>query len=135
MSQEKNLQRMEDIRKALEGKDILTIRMRNIMNAGLKFHGLIWAKDDTPEAEAFWKFAKEHPNRFRARQNSFQLFFSKFAKPVEIPQQDSTGDKMTPEKLEEMELTDEELERLAVVNEEQKAEGEPSNGNESGSES
>ena len=86
--------------------------MRKILNRAFEFKANIWEDD-----EKFWEEAEKHPLRYRSR---FADMTNVFNKPwaTKIIENDSAriqAPKMTADKLEEMGLSDDQIEKLATV--------------------
>jgi hypothetical protein len=109
-----NQTKLEEARAVLAQYDAVRIRINTIMERGLELHEKIWTDE-----EAFWEDVRKHPDKFKARLVSFQTFFSRFAGNRTAPPPDSGARRrVTPEELEAAGLTDDQIEKLATVNEE-----------------
>lgn len=108
--------------------NIMSIRAARIIDDGLKFHERLWrsrGKNRTKLREEMEKY----PREFHAKERSFALFFNKFV-PTKIETKDTTpgGRGTTADELEKLNLSMEELKRIAFGNKEPEAEiVEPSN--------
>lgn len=107
--------KLDRARQELEEKDSLRIRMRTIFNRAFQFREGIWNDE-----EKFWENAKDHPLKFKARFADMTNVFNKpwAAKMMESEEGEQPRDKLTAEKLEAMDLSDDQIEKLAAVNEE-----------------
>jgi hypothetical protein len=104
-------QRLDNLRQELEAKSSSAIRIQTLLELGLQFHEKIWNDD-----EEFWDWVKKHPERFRARYASFSMFFSKFATPrLQEAPDPNAGRRMTPDRLQALELSPEQIKKLAEL--------------------
>jgi hypothetical protein len=113
LEQYKTLQKekREALGKELEAKSSINIRIQTMLEIGLQFHEKIWDED-----EKFWAEVEKNPTRFKARFASFSLFFSKFAPPrLNQPQESDGRSRMTPDKLQELELSSDQIRKLAEL--------------------
>lgn len=102
------------IRQELEEKDSLRIRMRELFNRAFQFKEQLWKDEDK-----FWEEAEKHPLRFKARMVDQNNIFSKpwaARMMAEHEQSDAPRKRVTAESLEAMGLNDDQIEKLATVN-------------------
>ena len=90
-----------------------------VLEQGFKFHAELWSDD--PEVRAKNEdYMVRHPREFHAREKSFTLFLTHYGpqlKPQAAPEKD---DAIDVDKLEEMNLSDEELKKIAGIKEDSK---------------
>ncbi len=105
-------QKLERVRSELEEKDSLRIRMRTLFNRAFEFRENVWNDD-----EKFWEQAEKHPLKYRSRFADMTNVFNKPWAARIMEEKQERQAKMTTDKLEEMGLTDDQIERLAIANE------------------
>lgn len=101
----------------LSNDDNDVLRFRAILQKGLAFHEMIW--DDDPEVTAWRRaYMEENPKEFAARFKSFGFLFGKLiASRVNHNIVDGAiGKRVTPDQLAALDLTPEQIEKLAAVN-------------------
>lgn len=111
----------EQAKALLDQYDAIRIRNREILSRALQYREKLWGLGfEKPEdEEKFWAEAEAHPIKFRARFADMTAIFNRAAKIPEGGGGSKPSERVTPEKLEEMGLTDAQIEKLAVVNGEQ----------------
>ncbi len=105
-------QKLERVRSELEEKDSLRIRMRTLFNRAFEFRENVWNDD-----EKFWEQAEKHPLKYRSRFADMTNVFNKPWAARIMEEKQERQAKMTTDKLEEMGLTDDQIEKLAIANE------------------
>jgi len=91
-------------------------RLNAMLEKGIKFHEWIW--DDSEEVTAERRLYLEmNPAEFRARFASFNVLAKIMASRVANSPGTNAAAKMTPEKLAELGLTDEQIEKIAGLDE------------------
>jgi len=109
-------ERLENLGKELEARSSVHLRIQYLLEQGVKFHESIWRDE-----EEFWKEVKKNPKKFHARFASFSLFFGKFAPPrIDPPRDPENKTRMTPDKLQELELSPDQIRKLADLDGEAK---------------
>ena len=90
------------------------VKLNESMASSVTFTARLWSEDPQTRAE-FRQYMAEYPDEFRARFTSSLFFLRILAsrQPKEPPQ---SKPRLTTEELEKMELTDEQIEKLAGVN-------------------
>lgn len=96
----------------LEEKDSIRIRMRTLFERAFQFKEGVWGNDDK-----FWEEVERHPIRFKARFADMTNIFSKpwAARIMEEQEGKKAKERITADGLEELGLTDEQIEKLATV--------------------
>ncbi|HKZ42091.1 MAG TPA: hypothetical protein VJ044_14095 [Candidatus Hodarchaeales archaeon] len=94
------------------------VRINEIVNNGLQFHHDLWSENEEVRA-AFRAYMEEHPAEFKARFGSSMFFLRILAShQSKEPPPPSPRPVFSVEDLEKMGLTDEQIEKLAGVNDE-----------------
>ncbi len=105
-------QKLERVRSELEEKDSLRIRMRTLFNRAFEFRENVWNDD-----EKFWEQAEKHPLKYRSRFADMTNVFNKPWAAKIMEEKNPSQAKMTTDNLEKLGLSDDQIEKLAAVNE------------------
>jgi len=98
-------------------RDMLRIRMRELLKRAFNFKENIWNDD-----EKFWAEAENHPLKYKSRFADMTNVFNKpWATKIMEADQARAAPRMTTDKLEELGLSDKEIEKLATVSDEDDA--------------
>lgn len=112
----------EEFHKALQLKETLLDRdvvyrhLAHILSESLNFHTVLWSKNLRQRAKNE-HYMKKHPREARARERSANLFLSKYLLPPEPTEALPSPRDVTAEKLDEMQLSDDALKKLAGIDE------------------
>jgi hypothetical protein len=106
---------LDRLERKMVSYDIVQIRLRNILDKGLKHHEQLWSNRAAAKLKIESE-AKNHPEIFRAKNASFNLMLSKVL-PSQINHKidDVRAPRVTADELERVGLTDEQIKRLAGI--------------------
>jgi len=103
--------KLDRVRSELEEKDSLRIRMRVLFERAFDFRENVWADN-----EKFWEEAEKHPLKYRSRFADMTNVFNKPWAARIMEEQKPPQQRTTTDQLEKMGLTDDQIEKLATVN-------------------
>jgi hypothetical protein len=104
---------------SLLDRNIIFRRIASIIDAGTKFHADLWS-DDPKVRQATEEYMKKHAREYHARMKSFAMFFAHYGPKPDPPTPPSEEVSIDIEKLEEMQLSDEELKKIAGIKDKEK---------------
>jgi hypothetical protein len=104
---------LDRLERKMVSHDIVQIRLRNILDKGLKHHEQLWSNRAAAKLKIESE-AKNHPEIFRAKNASFNLMLSKVL-PSQINHKidDVRAPRVTADQLEQLDLTDDVIRKLA----------------------
>lgn len=131
----REIMNLDKTEKQFASLDMMKIRAAHLADASLTFHEELWLSKGKARQRLRQNMEK-HPREFHAKERSAALFLNKFM-PTRIETKDTTpGRGTTADELEKLNLSMEELKRLAFGNKQEEAEivePEASNGSEENS--
>ena len=99
----------------LLSRDVAYRHISYVLEQGFKFHAQLWSDDPKVRAKNE-KYMEDHPREFKARERSFAMFLSHYG-PRQPQQLKEDKPPIDIDALDEMNLSDEELKKIAGIKE------------------